>query len=87
MPKFMTTFTIGLLLFSTASEASIRVQLERIDPSVSKCIKAMEKGVSLPKTSGDAGDISTYHWFYYDKKLFRISFGTTSFRCRASQFK
>ncbi len=49
MPKFMTTLTIGLLLFSTASEASIRVQLERIDPSVSQCIKAIEKGVSLPK--------------------------------------
>ena len=87
MPKFMTTLTIGLLLFSTASEASIRVQLERIDPSLSQCIKAMEKGVSLPKTSGDASDISTYHWFFYDKKLFRISFGTTIFRCRVSQFK
>ena len=49
MPKFMTTFTIGLLLFSTASEASIRVQLERIDPSVSQCIKAMEKVLACQK--------------------------------------
>ena len=87
MSKSTIILTIGLLFVSIASEAGTYVKLHKIDPSVSQCIKAMEKGVSLTKTSGDANDISTFHWFYYDKKLFRISFNMNSFRCRARAFE